>query len=889
MTISDVTTGYKAQERFICEEPKPQSPPLDDWLFFESPSSIDALETPQKIFSKEAEQLHAHIDPFQNFYIKLLPLIHYQCSEYTLLYMNQGKLDYYMPKLPFGKYSTGSEVIDYITEIRSTIDSFYSTQEHSHKWKVLKIARKVLPGLERMINNYPDSSSYSEFVKALRDQMELLQSWITESSEVLSSSIDKYIKSMDNYTLFDLLAKRGDTYPKSKILKLFKYYYGERLANFAIERFLSEDFGGEERISYYQLYGLVFVMAANVKREDLKWKYETEGNNSVPFEKLDKIEIDRLLRHFRCAPNGQNLLDYFEVKISFDKHTLDPFYLDIFPAEDEREQSRLNEISLYADIESTKIWHPGHLILMTNLQMFDQLNEIFSKPYNSQLFHSDRYISFLNVAATCIAYLQSFAGNAEAISANLSVVIEKLEDIADHAHEMYPEGFIERYKTYWLTLIGKLKDARTNPKIDLTKYYLSLFAHPLQSEEQRKETLKLHRSLQSYEFLARKAAYWNWNYQSNSFFLDDKGRMKNPNQLTHRIGTLFSLSNGTEMELFEVNNIIVRDGFCCQICIPYQTLKYAEEGTPIPIKLIFQGTINSPLSTQRDRYFKGAGYELWLQEQTKLVLPELRILMANLREFRKGEKKPTFRLDFIGHSLGGSDAQNAASFLSEWLLTRRILEEWIHEINVHTFNTAGVPIETINRFNYNYKPYKEKIGKITHSIVKNDIVSRSAQCKLGVEYEDKSKVEIMEVCNLGVYNIIMNHCNYIHSWTDNILPHKKMCHKLDKHEIHRYLYGIAHSWADLTIHSDELMKGSPLMRIVVAVATIFGFSLGCSQFRILGESVLFMSSAAFATAMEMIRQAGNNYAQGKVTTSLSTIWEAASSNWGEPQILEGTG
>jgi hypothetical protein len=890
---------------FTCQESKPKSPCMDDWMLIESPSATEEYEGSKKAFTEKAEQLHAHIDPFHKFYLDLLPIIDYKHSDYKILYMNEGKLDLYMPKLPFGSYPSGDEVVQYVTTIIEKIESFHEKQEQQNKWKVLKIARRTLPCLQEIIDNYSDISSYDKFTNGLQKQYNQLEEWIATSSVSSSSLVDDYIEYHYGYSIFDLIDIHGDTYPKAVIIKTLKEYYGERLTNFAIDRFLSEEkttsqlaFNEEEglcfiedadRISFNQVYGLIFSIATNVKREDLKWKYEKNKKDATSFEKLSAEEIDKLLIYFRCAPDGHNLFDYFGIRISLDKHTVDSAYLEIFPAEDMEEQSRLNEMSVYADIESSKIWHPGQVILMTDIQMFDQLNMIFSHPYNSQLFHSDRYISFLNVAATCIAYLQSFKANKEAIDANLPILIKKLEDIANHAHEMYPDGFIARYKSHLLTLIGKLKDARRDPNINLSNYYLSLFAHPLQNDEDQLKTLKLHRQLQSFEFLARKVAYWNWNYQTNEFFIDDKGKLKNPKQMQHRVGTLFHVSAGTSMELYEVKELIIKDGFCCQLCTPYDTDKYVKSEKPIPIKITFQGTINSPLSTARDFYVKGAGYELWLKEKTKLVIPELRDLMADLRQPYEHGMKPTFCLDYVGHSLGGSDAQNAAAYLSETFLTRNIKSDWISQINVHTFNTAGVPKDTIERFNNNYKHYQDKIGKVTHSIVKNDLVSRSAQCKLGAGFKDLKKVDIMEVSNLGVYNILINHCDYIHSWTDNILPHKKMCCEHDERALKRYLYGMANSWTDLRGHINELVEESPIARIALAIMYIVGISFGNYQFKILGEGVLFMSTAAFATGMTMIHEASDSYTKGQITGSVSEIWDATSSKWYGTQILEGTG
>lgn len=867
---------------FCCQEPKPL-PCCDNWRLVENHPTTDDSARSQKAFSKEAEQLHAHIDPFQHFYFDLLPLIDYQTSTYAVLYVDGEKLNYYKPKYPFGSYSSGEDVAAYIADILAKIYIFYNQQPHENKWKVLKIARRTLPGLQRMIDDYSYSSYYTVFASNLKKQQEQLEIWIADAAFSLNAVADSYLASPQEHTLFDLAALHCDSYPRLTVIELFAKHYGERLAKLAVGRFLSKM---DKRISYNQLYGLIFVMAANVRREDLQWKYEADKKEDTPFEELEPGQVDELLCHFRCAPNGQSLLDYFKIKISLDKYGIDPFYLEIFPPLGEEEQGQLNEMHLYADIESTKIWHPGRMLLMTNLQMFDQLNLLFSDPYNPQLFHTDKYISFLNVAATCIAYLQSFEGKAEAVKANLPLLIHKLEEIADNADQMYPEKFSAQYNSHWLQLIGKLKEARANPSLDLTDYYLSLFAHPLLSAKQQKEILALCKELQVYEFLARKVAYWNRHYLS-----DDKGLQKCQDLLKHREGILFHLSTETGKELFEVKNIILEEGFCCQICTPYNTDKYVAIGKPIPIKLTFQGTIDSALSKKRDLYAGGAGYKLWFSKNIHLVAPELANLMAILRMPYAEENKPTFCLDYIGHSLGGSDAQNAVAYLGKRILSgNKIKEHWIQQINVHTFNTAGVPINTIYLFNCNYMHFREKIGKITHSVVKNDLVSR-VQHKLGAKSKPKTedlwgkKIVIIEVSNLGIYNIVRNHCDYLYSWTDNILPHKKMCRQNDKESIYRYL----NSPTAVSGNISDLIEESPLMRIALSITNIGLLLFGSYQFKILGESVLIMSSAVFATAVKMVTTATEQYTEGQINSSIASIWEAIANKWYGTQVLEGTG
>jgi len=352
------------------------------------------------------------------------------------------------------------------------------------------------------------------------------------------------------------------------------------------------------------------------------------------------------------------------------------------------------------------------------------------------------------------------------------------------------------------------------------------------------------------------------------------------------MGTLFHVSEGDSLRLYEVKDIIERDGFVCQISTPFTIKEFIVSKKPIPFKITFQGTIDNVLSTNRDPNLDGAGYDLWIKEKADLAIPEIQKRMKLLRE-NFGDNL-TFKLDFIGHSLGGSDAQNAASFLSAPLLTNELDPDWIDSINIHTFNTAGIPTETITRTNTHFREHLNKFGKITHSIVRNDIVSRSCHGKIGAEFPLPDKVSVMEVRHLGAFHILENHCEYIHSLTDNILPHKLLDPKnvCDLPTIHKYLHGITNSYTDFKGHLRDLIKTDPIAQIGSGTILLIGASLLSYQFSIAAQGAVAFCGI-LKTAINMAQNQGENYTKSQINESINEISQGIFNNWYGQQILEG--
>ena len=850
----------------------------ESWVFIEE----DPLSVTKKIFSQKAEQLHLNLDPILELIKEMDSLIHYKGSDYKILYVADNRLEYYVPRFPYGPYANGEAVIDYIEQKLQKIYNSYHEQPKNSRWRILKIARAIQESLEKISKNY-SHRSYQDFTTKLLEKKDALEQFITEKTFKLNKYVEERLEVFENGTLFQMLNCYADSYPTNLVYTLIEKNYGSRLKNVILHLFPCDD----DRIFHDIAYKFLFVIATCVNIEDLKWKYSQLVQNRInppSFENLPDQKIEQLLNLFRKAPDGSNLLDYFHIKISLDKFIVDESFLTLNSATTLYEQNLLNEIQVYADIESIALWDKIPHIQMSQLQIYDQLETLLKNPYKSQLFHSDRYISFLTTAATIIAYANTAQSNKEELKERLTLIIKTLEDIVYHADDMYPNEFIEQYKVHWNTLIGKLNDSIHSDDIDFSDYYLQLFAHPFLDDKRKVETLECFHSLQPYEYLARKIAYWNCYYLCNPFHVNEKGELKNPETFSHRIGTLFYCLQSNKKTLFEINKIIQREGLVCQIATPIKN--NAESNMePTPIKILFQGTIENSLSIKRDACLKGAGYSLWHAEKGNLVLPELNEIIKEIYS----KTKTGVNLYFVGHSLGGSEVQNAVSFLAEKMLQRKFDASLINEINVHTFNSAGIPKESINRFNLSIKNFISKIGKISHTVVKNDLVSKTNEGKIGAEFPEQDKVIIMEISNCGAFHFLVNHCDYVHSWTNNILPHKLLTSPEEGRLRHHYLYGITHSVPDFLNHSYQFIQSNPILQITSGAIIVMVASAFQCHVIPLARGLFLLGGTLSQPGVNMAKNAAEDYSKKQMTDAVSSIQEGIFRKWYGTQILEGTG
>lgn len=845
-------------------------------------NEINEVEAPEtfidesyrtKIFSDSIVQLQLNLDSIHELFKSLISIINYVPCDYQLLYVKNDELCYYTPKSYYGSYFYGNEVLIFIENKIETIFQVFEEIELSKKWKVLKIISQTLEGLQKIIDNYSINSTYKSFVDGLKFIYDNLSQFVSEQKDDLNKPLNLFLQQgLLPKDYFHLLSFYAFSYPKSLIIKILSENYCPRLV---LEIFKDHE---DEFILHENAYKILFSIATLVTKEDLEWHYNQLQNENKNFNELSINELHLLLKHYRYSLEGFNLLEYFHIPITSDKFNIDPIFLEMNRSKNIFEENLMCEINVYCDLMSYVIWQPCELVHISPVQMYDHLNRFFESPLNPHLFHTDRYINFLTVATAIFSYYK-YSKNEEERIERFNTIIEQIKLVLKNCNEIYPND-TEKYKFCWNRLLGELNNSIRNPNYDLGPYYKSLITHPLEEDANKDETLKYYSLLQPYEFLGRRIAYWNRYYQESNFYVDSSNKLKDISHITQRVGTLIYLPN--THNILEINKIIFREGFICQIALGCK-----KESNLLEIYFLFQGTIENDHSKKRDYFLKGAGYDLWQQEKGNLLLDELIPLINDLN--KNGNLQ--FKLHFIGHSLGGSDAQNALSFLGEAFVASEIDKNLINEINMHTFNSAGVPKDTIDRFNLNFKNYAYKICHLTHSIVKHDLVSKSNDGKLGLHFKESDKVKIIEVSNLGLYYFINNHCDYIYSCTNNILPHRILDHKNEQHNklIEKYLYGAIYSWTNLGIHLQDIKNSNPYLKAISSLVMFATFSYLNAQLTPISQTIIYSAGSLSQGGVGMLRSAGDNYTRNHMKGAIGEIQEAAYRSWYGSQILEGTG
>jgi hypothetical protein len=817
--------------------------------------------------------IHTKNDPYLIIRDQLKPIIDYQTTR-KLLYVKDSALEEYFPLCPIGPYTYADEVVKCIDSQIFSLIAYIDQLGDTDKWIALRLASEVINGLTVMIEDYSHSHTYQAFMEQLTITKNFLAKSINKISLKLNESIESLTEQQTNYSIFDLWELPAESYPQKLLNDCVEWFQHSTL----IQSFLIKNADG--RVPKEALRDEIIAVATTVTKQDVDQILIQQGLYDVPIEKWNNT-----LQEFRHSPSGQSFIEYFQLPISYDKFEIDDSALDQRPYLKSASPQGQCETAVLTDIEAAQLWDSKRQVYMSKTEMYDQLNTLFQNPYEPQLFHTDKYLSFLTVAATSLAYLESCQRQPDEIQHKIQPLIFLLEDITDHAHKMYPKKYVETYKSEWLTLIAQLKMALQNADVDCSSYYIGLFAHPDQNGLLKKKALATHTALQPSEYLARKVGYWNQYYLTDPAFIDDKGRLNDTDTISNRIGTIFPLSVDQEIIPYTIKKLQIYDGYVCQICMPL----FFDETKPIPIKIVYQGTIPNRQSEKRDTNPIGPGYGLWKENGTSLLKELIELIEETSATL---DDTHSYAIEFCGHSLGASDAQNGAATFSNLLVNDSALKDVIHQVDVHTFNPAGIPESSSNQFYTNMVAVKEKLGKIRHSMVKNDVVEISAQNKLGANFTDFSHLEIMEISNLGVYHIVTNHCLYAHSATDTILPHKLLDPKNDEdaHAIHSYLFGITHGWKDLTNHAHDMIENSPITKIAFNSLYLVGIVFGIGQIKKIEERIAsHVTSPLIHRGIEKVEDKETSYLNKHVREAIQNIWQAFNLRWKGTQILEGTG
>lgn len=799
---------------------------------------------------------------------ELTPIINYKPTR-ELLYVNNGMLAYRVPMFYYGSYTDGFEVIKYISDELILLTSAYERLDIQSKWRGIRLGEQIIKGLNLISVDYGFGECYKEFRVSLQSEIESISEIVDKEKVNLNRSLNSFKGVNEACNLVDLYALPAESYPLNMILEIILERYGIRLRNVVLNKYLKSERVGNiqnDTIPKEELRDIIICIATNVNLLDIMQKYQEILDTKKDFNQLTDIEIDKALSFYRKTSDGRSLIGYFSIPISSKDFTVTENYLKSNPQSTLNGFNQLYETFVLADIESVRMWHDETWCYMPRLEMFDCLQTFFNTPLRSigQVFHTDRYLSFLTAAATIIAYIEDCKEQNDELSVKINPLIYFIEDITTHCSDIYQQGFMEKYKELWLTLITHLKSVVNDSSYSLKAYYISLFAHPLQNSKQKKKALEVHQLLQGSEFLARKVAYWNRYYLSSKIHLESIERAGFEDI---RSGTLFHLPESGKQVLYEINSVIMESGFVCQMALPI-SIHLSANMERVPVKIIFQGTIGTEESILRDKNPIGPGYGLWKNKGFELIENSLQSIQ---RKIRRLQPKAKLDIEFVGHSLGGADAQNAASVFLEKVNKKASILTGINSIVVHTFNSAGIPEESAKLFNFSCLQLGLENIKIRHSLVQDDIVEDSGQAKLGHLFPFENKVDLMEISNLGVYHAAANHCFYGHALTKTVVPHKILDQSKDAKAIHAYLIGGTHSWKDLRTHTHDIIERRPSLMIAYSslslVSTAFKsvYNMGFSSHHVPSVSLSMLNDEREAVV---------------------NIWEAIKKVWEGKQILE---
>lgn len=821
--------------------------------------------------------LNTKTDAFKNFSETFSLLVNYKPTYYTLYVDKNGVLQYpsYPTVLSF-------DALAVLTKIQHQVDSFLKELGRSHfpKKDLLKLGKEISQGLELIEKDYTkNNKDFAAKVSQLRKTLD--DSLVSQANNLQHQIHDLAI---DNRTsIYQFLALQAE-YPVDIMLSVFSNHFGLALTEHVFSNYTSR----KTTLSYEEVRGLLFAVAADVRVSDLRWKYEQSSlRNEKPFEQLSQDELNVLLNSFRKTPTGQNLLDYFNIPLTWDKHNVTSEFLATLPSDTIEACNRANAIQVLADIESSHMWHGKRAIRMSQAQMYENLEKIFQDPFKADLFHSDYYLSFLTIASTFFALMQDCKGNPDRIQARMPALIARIEQILKNPPKEYQNKHLDKYKQQLNKLLQAMKTATEQPDINPAILFNDFLVHPLANNKQ--DTLKIHEHTRPTEYLARKVGYWNKYFLENTAMYKSYPLRGNQNL---RVGTIFHHQEGSSVVLYEVKQCTINGGLVCQICAPINTLPYKEKGLPIPLKVVFQGTIIQNASYSRDYAITRPGHNEWFKEGFGLFSGQLSQALTN--EIEKHGKNTTFHVEMTGHSLGGSDTQNAAAELAQAFLKIEGFANHFDGVKIVTFNRAGVPVNTIEKFNEAFKhKHHNKLDMIIHAVVKDDIVQVSGEQTLGANLEAPSKCFHLEKNSTKGNGEMDLHCDIAHgnsaTQCGTIYPIRLLDPVHDKDAIDRYLTTFAGGTAAFAGHVVNVVRRNPVVQAAATVAA--------SSTMIVFGGVLLTAKAAQKNSgknkdesdedNEVKRSAGNALISAGIATAGAGFAKATTQYSTGTQILEG--
>lgn len=754
----------------------------------------ELIKTPlsQGIEALKKQKIEEARSPFQQLQDKLKIICDYQPTRIAVLYADQDLLNY-SQTMSF----TPAVQEAVATWIRAQVDAMwkhYGQAPTCERGQWLQLASQASRGLKRIADDYV---KYPEFKKKVEGVLQELNDAISGYESTLQMELHA-LRKRPNVTLFDLwnVGVLNPQLPKDFIQQIATRMWGERLAEHVLATYLK---AGQTALNQQDLKWLLIAAAADVKREDV----ERQANPS--FAQLSYQEQNQLLDRFRKGPNGQSLLAFFQIPLEDPKRTIALSEYNRLDPKCPVDMNRFIALQVLADIESVALWDKPRTLLMPKKEMIANLLKFLSSARKPNLFHDDHYLSLLQAAGPIIAFAkQAKPEDKPVLTALFYALQESKLACAIHYRPSYC-GKLARLLSALHKAVEPLLDDQPFAEAELIK---CLARHPKQSPMACIDPLEASLRFKPSEYLARKVAYWNKYYLESSLHLDSKSEVKEELFRTQiRTGTLFTLPG--QDRFYEIRKVINRHGLVCQIAAPVDGHLEVKQGKPVPLKIIFQGTIYNSNSLWRDKEVGGPGASFWAQGGRDEILSAIRNVMEE--EQRRQQQLCTFATETSGHSLGGSDSQMAGSALAAAVHSNPFFTQYIASIKVTTCNPAGIPLQAAKDFAKVVNARPELLEGVMHSLVKGDIVETSGETKIGFGVEMENRIVLLESLNHYVngnatFDALAKHCDLVHSHGPFLLPMQVLDPARDKKFYELYFKGIGQNLGTFFEHADHILQ-----------------------------------------------------------------------------------
>lgn len=517
----------------------------------------------------------------------------------------------------------------------------------------------------------------------------------------LLAEMDKSIEKRDAFALMKL--KSMQEFPHEYVEGLFKVEYGDRLTKFVLATYLNPN---TFYISRKELERLLVAIAVDVRAEDVAAFIKR------PLADLTQKELQMGLKHFR----PKNLLELFEVALTFDKREIGSSYIYSLPKKTEAEKKGVAAFNALADMESYPLWQGPRQASIPLKEVLNKLNGLLKNLEGVALGDDPYYeiVDYATAASSLIYYYQQDPTLKELVE-QTAVAFEWLQVNSFEIYtpfELYPASKTHAsilsptaaiYGKLWGSLAATLRTSLTVKELDL-----SLSARSVQDPFNKTKVVHTEKA-RAHEFVGRKISYLLGRY-----YVDQE--LDTLESIRHLAGTLFTNTDGF---VYKIAKVVIRPdhGYVLQICVPLNPKAIPAEKN-VPVLLLFQGAVDNAALRRRDEgedsFWKACGEEVF-DAPLKAIFEEFRLQNIGTTKGRG--------VEFIlaGHDLGADDAQNASLRIPEILKT-----DDNYQIQIYQFNAAGATEPTLkfeNTFGFN-SPHSKHLRSVVKTAVEGDSVSR---------------------------------------------------------------------------------------------------------------------------------------------------------------------